>query len=412
MDSIDEFFEYGVSLLKRLISIPSVSPSGEGYREIANLLADEMKRIGFNVRIVEVPREYQERNCRNAGSNPRYIVYAFYGDGIRLHFNGHYDVVPGGHGWRITDPFKPKIVNGRLYGRGAIDMKGGIAAVIAALHALKNTIGFPQNLRIETAFVPDEEIGGECGTGYLVSNVLESPPEYVVIPEPSGLETPWHGHKGALWATITVKGINAHASTPWLGENAFLRASKLALDLHSKYTSILAMRKTRHPIDPPEAASPTIMIGGVAHVPGGGKTNQIPGEFVFTIDRRLIPEESVSQAKWELESLLRWISVENGRISYSIEYTNSMEPAINDPGPIYEALREAAETVGITIKEPHLCPGGLDMWYYTTRGSKAISYGPSGKTAHAPDEYISLDEFKKLIRIFYLLPWKLSKIIS
>ncbi len=409
-DILENAYNWGLDLLSELIKIPSVSPQGDHYEEIAELLAHTTESLGFDTQIIKVDKDYQEQNCKHASRNPRYIVLATYGsNGPVLHFNGHYDVVPGGIGWTITEPFKPFVKDNKLYGRGAIDMKGGIAAVLAGLKAFKDSNGYPDNLVLQLAFVPDEEIGGECGTGYLVERVLDQAPEYVIIPEPSGLKTPWHGHKGALWAKIRVHGKNAHASTPWQGKNAFLLASKFALELHSRYTTILSTRRTKYKITPPEASYPTVMIGGVARVVDG-KTNQVPGLFEFTIDRRLIPEENVESTRGELEALLRWISVELGIENYEISYETSMEPAINDPAELYEALKESGKKYDVIIGEPEVCPGGLDLRYYTLKGSKALSYGPTGTTAHAPDEYLDLDEFKKLIGIFGTLPLELGKL--
>lgn len=396
-------FEYAVGVLEKLVSIPTVSPAGEHYEEAANLLAGELEGLGLRVRTVRVPAEYQERNCPRAGSAPRFIVLGRAGGGSRiLHFNGHYDVVPGGSGWSITEPFKPVVRDGRLYGRGACDMKGGIAAVLGALK-LAQLRGDEPVMGLEVAFVPDEEIGGECGTGYLVGEVLEKPPDYVVIPEPSGLGRPWNGHKGILWARVRVKGRSGHASRPWLGRNAFLIASRLALELQRILAATSSSRRSRYKFEPPEAAWPTVTIGGEACVPGGGKTNQIPGEFVFTIDRRLIPEETVEEVLGELESALRWASISLGGVEYEVEVTNKSEAAANDPRELYQALRRAASTAGVEVGEPVICPGGLDMHYYTSKGSKALAYGPECETAHAPDEHVRLDEMEKLVKTFHAL---------
>ena len=392
-------FEYSVEVLRELIKIPTVSPQGDHYGEAAELLARELGGLGFSVEVLRVPREYQEAKCKNAGANPRYIVLGRRGEGRRLHFNGHYDVVPGGQGWSVTDPFNPVIRDGRLYGRGAIDMKGGIAATLGAFKALKDA-GAEPGVALEAAFVPDEEIGGECGTGYLLE-VIE-PPDYLILPEPSGLDHPWHGHKGAVWVKVRVRGLNAHASMPWLGSNAFLKAARLALGIQEAITARFPGRRTRYRVKPEDAAYPTAAIGGVAAVPGGGKTNQIPGEFYFTIDRRLIPEESVEEALEELKGIVRWAAVSAGlpQGDYSVEVEHTMPPAINDPGELYEALRRGASKAGVGIGEPVVCPGGLDMRYYTVRGVKSISYGPRGELAHAPDEYIELDELRKLVAIY------------
>ncbi len=395
---VEEALSYSIDLLSKLIAIPTISPAGEHYEEAAELLAKELGSLGFNVEIIRVPGDYQSTMCPEASGNPRFIVFGrLGGDGRRLHFNGHYDVVPGGSGWTVTDPFKPVIREGKLYGRGAIDMKGGIAAILGAFKLLKN-IGYKPRLVLEAGFVPDEEIGGRCGSGYLVEYMGRAP-EYVLIPEPSGLKAPWHGHRGVLWVTVKIKGLSAHASTPWLGKNAFLLACQVALELQRMISSTYPARRSKYRIEPVEASMPTAMIGGIAGVVGGGKTNQVPGEFVFTIDRRLIPEESVVQALEELRTMITWATHLVGA-DYELKVDYNVEPAINEPGELYEALREATEKIGIKIGEPVVCPGGLDMWYYTKTGSKALAYGPEYRTAHAPDEHISLEELEKLIQIY------------
>lgn len=101
----------------------------------------------------------------------------------------------------------------------------------------------------------------------------------------------------------------------------------------------------------------------------------------------------------ELEDLVRLLSIKYG-IESRVELELLMDPAINEPGVLYEALREASEKAGIEVGEPVVCPGGLDMWYYTTRGSRALAYGPSGELAHAPDEYIDLKELEALIAVY------------
>ncbi len=392
---VDSALKYSIDILSKLIAIPTVSPAGEHYEEASELLARELENLKFKVEVIRVPEDYQKTHCPQAGSNPRFIVYGVHSGGAkRIHFNGHYDVVPGGTGWTVTEPFKPIIKDGKLYGRGAIDMKGGIAATLGAFKLLKDS-GISPSLTLEAAFVPDEEIGGKCGTGYLVERVAGAP-DYVIIPEPSGLSNPWHGHRGIVWVTVKVKGVSAHASTPWFGKNAFLLAAQVALELQRIASSTFASRKSKYKIVPVEASMPTAMIGGVAGVVGGGKTNQVPGEFMFTVDRRLIPEENVSQALEELKTMIAWSTYQVGA-DYEVTMDYATEPAINEPAELYQALREGAKTAGLNLGEPIVCPGGLDMWYYTIRGSKALAYGPEYKTAHAPDEHIDIEELRKLI---------------
>jgi succinyl-diaminopimelate desuccinylase len=133
---VDE--SYVVGLLSRLISVPTVNPPGENYGEMAELLRGELEALGLRVEVHRVPDEVVERYYPWARGHPRYIVLARLsgdGEGPVLHFNGHYDVVPPGQGWSM-DPFRPVVRDGRVYGRGASDMKGGIASIVAAVRAL------------------------------------------------------------------------------------------------------------------------------------------------------------------------------------------------------------------------------------------------------------------------------------
>ncbi|MEN3000101.1 MAG: M20 family metallopeptidase [Acidilobaceae archaeon] len=393
--AIEEALNYTVDLLMRLISVPTVAPAGDHYQEAAEVLAKELSALKMETEVIRVPADYQSSKCRSASSNRRFIVFSKRGSGgRRLHFNGHYDVVPGGPGWTVTEPFRPLLKDGNVYGRGASDMKGGVAITVGALKLL-SLHGYEPKLSLEVAFVPDEEIGGQCGTGYLVES-MERAPDYVMLPEPSGLAYPWHGHRGILWAKVKVKGHSAHGSRPWLGKNAFLLGSQLALELHRLMSSAFSSRRSKHKLDLPESAMPTAMIGGEAGVPGGGKTNQVPGEFFFTVDRRLIPEESVTGALEELKAMVSWASLQLG-IDYELHTESAIEPAINEPGELYEALKRAALNAGIELEEPRVCSGGLDMWYYTTRGSKALSYGPQAYNIHGPNEYVPIEELRKLL---------------
>ncbi len=398
--------KYALDALLKLISMPTVSPAGEGYEDAAGFLADQLSSLGFKVDVVRVPGEYASKNCPLASSAPRLIVYGKAWRGPKtLHFNGHYDVVPGGPGWSVTEPFKPVVVEGRVYGRGAVDMKGGIAAVLGALKAIADA-GLEPKVAVEAAFVPDEEIGGECGTGYLVKEISVRP-DYVIIPEPSGLDYTWYGHKGLLWVRVLVEGRTAHTSTPWLGSNAFLSAARIALSLSEILASMYSTRRSKHKIIPEEAAYPTFAIGGRAGVPGGGKTNQVPGEFEFTIDRRLIPEESVEEVYRELEAAARMAAI-SANATVKLEKLQAMEPAVSKLGTLYNTLASAAEGVRGRRPEPVICPGGLDLRYYREVGSEVLSYGPDGTKAHAPDEYITLEELSSLVRILALTTLKLS----
>ncbi|MEM2634080.1 MAG: ArgE/DapE family deacylase, partial [Nitrososphaerales archaeon] len=226
LNYIEELENYAISTLSKLISIPTVNPPGEMYVNITKFLANELKDNGLDVNLIEIPDSYLERYYPYSPQHKGYqrlIVYGKLGDNEpRLHFNGHYDVVPAGLGWK-TDPFKPVIINNKIYGRGATDMKGGITSILIMLKALKK-FKFIPNGTMEVAFVPDEEASG-IGTKYLVEE-CKVMPNFVIIAEPSGIDRLAIGHKGLIRGMVRVKGKQAHGSMPWIGNNAFLKASE------------------------------------------------------------------------------------------------------------------------------------------------------------------------------------------
>ena len=395
MSGLGSYIEWGVKILRDMISIPTINPPGDKYKEFAYFSRDLLKELGFRTEVIEVPRSYVERFYPEYASYPRYIVLGRLGDKSPVvHFNGHYDVVPPGSGWSV-DPFGGEIRDGRIYGRGADDMKGGIAAFITATKIfIDRSRDF--NGSIEVALVPDEEIGGESGTGYLVK-VLGSRPSYVIVGEPSGSGTIWIGHRGSVWALIEIYGKQAHGSTPWLGVNAFEYMIYIAKRLLEEYRSLLETRRSIYEYDDPRGAKPTVTIGG--EVRGGAKTNIVPGYYAFSVDRRLIPEERVEDAERELIDLVNKISSEHREVRVNIKITNRSPPALTDPGSkLVRLAREAVrEALGIEPRTT-ICLGGLDMRYYTEAGIETITYGPGILgNAHITDEFLSVEEFGKAV---------------
>ncbi|MEM1935792.1 MAG: M20 family metallopeptidase [Sulfolobales archaeon] len=400
-DRIAKNTEWGLEVLKDMVSIPTVNPPGEKYGEFARLSREVLENLGFEVSVFEVPRDYVERYYPDYSQYPRYIVLAKYGTGKPvLQFNGHYDVVPPGSGWS-KNPFEPIIEGGRLYGRGSSDMKGGIAAFIAAAKTLVESVGKVRGT-LELALVPDEEIGGETGTGYLVREI-GSRPDYVVIAEPSGSGTIWIGHKGALWVLVEVYGRQAHGSTPWLGVNAFEYMVKVASKLMNEYIPQLESRRSAYEYDDPRGARPTAMIGG--EVRGGAKVNVVPGYYSFSIDRRITPEERVEEVEREIRDLIERISKEFKEVKIGVKVTNRLPPALTDPSSdLVRTAREVAKEVLGFEPRTTVCLGGLDMRYYTQEGIQTITYGPGLLgVAHIADEYLPTEEFEKMVKTYYLL---------
>ncbi|MHA1632312.1 MAG: M20/M25/M40 family metallo-hydrolase, partial [Candidatus Freyarchaeota archaeon] len=180
---IEELREEIVELTKELVRFPTVNPPGEKYEECARFIRDKLEKVGFDAKIIDVPTEKLPELAPHGANLPRPNVLGTL-RGTRgnptLHFNGHYDVVPPGKGWTVTEPFQPVIKEGKLYGRGSADMKAGIAAAIMAAKAVvESGIQLKGNLTISVT--PDEETGGQAGLGFLVKEGYLEGTDYALV---------------------------------------------------------------------------------------------------------------------------------------------------------------------------------------------------------------------------------------
>ena len=227
LDKIDDRVDELVELTRDLIRFPTINPPGEAYQPCAEYIGSRLAKRGFTieyVRAVDAPGDcdaYPRINlvARREGSRA----------GPCVHFNGHIDVVEVGSGWTVP-PFDGLVKDGRVYGRGACDMKGGLASAIIAVEALIDTDpDYPG--AIEISATVDEESGGFGGVAYLAERGWFSAPrvDHVIIPEPLNVDRVCIGHRGVWWAEIETKGRMAHGSMPFLGESA-IRHMAAALD--------------------------------------------------------------------------------------------------------------------------------------------------------------------------------------
>jgi len=399
---MEEYLDYALRTLLELVRIPTVNPPGENYERAAKLLQRKLEEIGIDTELVEIPEEYLDRTYPYSPlhkGKPRFIVYgSVEGGGKTLHINGHYDVVPPGDGWK-HDPFKPTVEGNRIYGRGTTDMKGGIATALAALkYALEHDL---IDYGVEVAFVPDEESGG-MGTRYLIEEVGVRP-DYVLIPEPTSHRMIGVGHKGFARGMVTVIGKQGHASRPWNAINAFEKACELVVDFLPRYWGVLERRKTRFPVENENSAHPSIALGGYAESPTR-KDNTIPGEFYFSFDRRIIPEEDVNEVVRELEEHFRSSASRVG-VQVKVDVKSLIEASATPvESPIVQLTAKAVkECLGVN-PTLMLNAGRYDLVYYRRVGVEGIAYGPGVRgQAHAIDEYTTVDEIENVLKVYMRL---------
>ncbi|MCD6488204.1 MAG: M20 family metallopeptidase [Desulfurococcales archaeon] len=403
---IDTLKEYYVKVLADMVSIPTVVPPGDHYKEFIDYARGVLKEIGLDTSVVEVSRNCLEKYIPEMKDYPRYIIIGRWGKGKGpvLHFNGHYDVVPPGTGWK-TDPFKPTIINGKLYGRGASDMKGGIVSMLTAIKAIIDS-EVEINGTIEISMTPDEEIGGMCGAKYMLEEKITEP-DYCIIAEPSGYDRVWIGHKGVVWGEVAVYGKTAHASTPWLGINAFEKMVGLAKKMISTLKPRIESKITRYETDVPEGRKATIVLGSI--VKGGVKINVVPDKVLFQFDRRVLPEEDFEEVIKDIENVIEDAKKEDPELQAELKILFKAKPAAISPqAKIALVLKDAVkEVIG---REPRLTlsTGFLDARFFVEKNVETLTYGPGDLSqAHVANEYIELNKIPMTSKVYALTILKL-----
>ncbi|MGH7696868.1 MAG: M20 family metallopeptidase [Gemmatimonadaceae bacterium] len=368
-----------VDFASSLVKIPSENPPGAGYAKCAALIASRLRQLGLTTRTV------------TPSGAP--IVTGTYGEGGRaLYFSGHYDVVPA----QSAEQFKPVVRKANLHGRGSADMKGGIAAMAFAIHALKQT-GFEPTGRVISVSVPDEETSGPRGTIALAAaGLIERDALGMLTMEPtSGVV--WNGNRGVITVRITLRGRPAHVGMHFRGVNAF----RGMLDVAAEFAALereVAERRTEFNIKPDAARRSVLLLGG--ELSGGHLFNAVPDRVSFTVDRRTNPEENFDE---ERERLLAIVARARQRgIKVTIDELQQGRPsATNADVPLARALATNIRAVTGKPARFELCPGVLETRHYAALGIPALAYGPGLLSiSHGPNEFVSIRKLLDCAEIY------------
>jgi acetylornithine deacetylase/succinyl-diaminopimelate desuccinylase family protein len=303
------------------------------------------------------------------------------GGGPTFAFNTHMDVVPVGEGWS-SDPFKLTEKDGRLYGRGACDCKGPLAAMLEAMRMLKAERAAWAGTLLGV-FVADEEIASE-GAKFYASTRPKI--DAAVIGEPTSNAT-FTAHKGSLRPVVRVHGVTAHSGTPHLGENAIYRAGELlglVAEHHDK-----VVRHRSHPL----VGNASITV---TRINGGHADNVLPGSCDLLLDRRMVPGESEEAVKRELADLLLLARERFGLRAEIVDYKATTGGATDTPvdSPVAQASLAASRAHGVAKPGPFGFQGGCDLVHFAGIGAQGTVIGPGDlAVAHKPDEFVPTDEF-------------------
>jgi len=387
-----------VDLTQALIQIPTVNPPGDAYTPCAELLGARLAARGFATEYI--------RGHGTPGDSDRYPRTNVLGriEGARpgpcVHFNGHIDVVEVGHGWTI-DPFAGIVRDGKVYGRGACDMKGGIAAAVIAVEAiLESGVAFPG--AIEISGTVDEESGGYGGVGYMAEKGYFSKPrvDHVIIPEPLNVDRVCIGHRGVWWAEIETHGRTAHGSMPFLGNCAVRHMGAVMERLENDLLPRLAEKTTTMPVVPEGARQSTLNInaihGGQSLDFDGLPSPMVPDSCRMVIDRRYLIEEDPQEVEDEIRTILADLERDRPGFSADLREVLAFAPTLTDSdAPVVRAVMAGIEEVLRRPATTVVSPGTYDQKHIARVGhlKDCIAYGPGIlDLAHQPDEFVVIDD--------------------
>ena len=383
------------AFLGDFLKIDTENPPGRNYEKCVRFLGEKMNSLGCEVEYVEVPEEGLAALPPESRGRPRYLVLGtFRGKEPRpvLHFSGHYDVVPPGGGWTV-DPWGGQVIDGKVYGRGASDMKSGIVAQIFALEALQRA-GIALRGTYVSSAVPDEETGGETGMGWLVRSgrLTAANTDYCIITEPLDPDKICLGHRGGLWFTLTLKGLQSHGSMPSEGLNPIEGMRALLEDVDRRIRPQLE-RISRYPINPEGSRKSTL---AVTTIEAGSKVNTIPDRCSAGFDWRLIPEQAVEWAKGEILSLCEGLVKRGVILGYDYSPVLEARPtAVTENQLLVDVLKDCGRALQGRNMEICFSPGFDDQRFAVHEGGleATVVYGPGRLAlAHKSDEHIDLDD--------------------
>ncbi len=366
-----------VDFTRRMICTPSVS--GE-EKEIANLVVDEMRQLGYDE--VFVDKKYNAVGIiKGSGSGPKLML------------NGHLDHAEVG---KMKDPYSARIMDGEsfgvsgkvIYGRGACDMKGGIAAMIYAAAAVKKAHLKPKG-DIIVAANSLEEVSQAEGINYIFEEDGINA-DMVINGEATNLNVHL-GHRGMMEVKVTVNGRSCHASNPVRGINAIYKAGDFMKLLQDKYhlpEDNFFGNCTVTPID--INASP------------GRLSPIVPDQCVIFFDRRFLPSESPEKIENEFQQLIKIAQREIIDFNATIEITKIFpELFCSQEEPVVQALLKARERVLGEKAKLSTWIFGIDGAFIAKRGIPCAGFGPGNELfAHTPEDHIPIEHLEKATKVY------------
>ncbi len=372
-----------IKLAQKLVSIPSYHGLPNQEKELAEFIDKLLKENNIDSYCVEV-------------LDGRPNVIGSYGNGINedksLILNGHLDTVSVEN--MSIDPFQGYIKDGKIYGRGAVDMKGAIAAMVMAILLIKRA-----NIKLDGIVhftgVIDEEYWN-YGTKHVVENGPKA--KYAIVGEPTNLEI-HNGHRGLEWVEISVKGKYAHGGTPEKGINAIAKMNKIITEIQNNLLPEISQRV--HPI-----IGPALLNLGL--IKGGTQPSTVAGDCTLQIDRRWLPSESSILIIDELKEIISKLSKEDPDLKAEVYLMRDESNKIgfpplvcNQSSTIFKTLEDANMRV-LKKCEVSTFPAWTDGGILNHAGGiETIVYGPGQlSSAHSEEEFCPIDDIINACKVY------------
>ncbi|MCK6451487.1 MAG: M20/M25/M40 family metallo-hydrolase [Alphaproteobacteria bacterium] len=389
--------------LSRLLAVDTSFPPGEGYGAFADLLQEVLAPLGFGFRRVSVPREKWFAGAGSGGGERVNLLAARRTNNETCSLYFHTDTVPPGHGW-TRPPLALTREGSRLYGRGAADMKGAIAAALAALRAVA-AYGIALRFDPVLLFCTDEEGGLYPGARYLAERgMIEG---HLVNFNGAAAPRVWAGCFGSVDLMISVLGRGGHSGDPGDGVNAVEESVPLLQALMALKARVEA-RVSAMPSPPHFNGRPLSSRLTVAAAQGGQKGSSLPARFDLLVNRRYAPEEDFDAAVAELEATIAEAMRGSRALGVETRIIGHLAPVADPTGPHWPRWC-AALSRGFGFAADSFRAWGSstssDMGWAQRAGIREILLGGlvrPGCNAHAPDEFTTVEDVTALARAILL----------
>ena len=368
-----------IQLAQVLIQRPSISPDDQGCQQ---LIAERLQAVGFKLEWLPFGDTLN--------------LWATHGEGKCIAFAGHTDVVPVGDERQWTyPPFDAQIVDNMLYGRGAADMKGSLAAMVIAAETFVRNNPDHQG-KIALLITSDEEAAATNGTVKVVETLMQRNEriDYCVVGEPSSAkqfgDIVKNGRRGSITGNLYIQGVQGHVAYPHLADNPVHKALKFLDEL------------THYQWDQGNEFFPPTSLQ-IANIHAGtGSNNVIPGELYVQFNLRYCTEVTDEIIKTKVAEML-----EKHGLTYRIDWNLSGKPFLTPVGQLVNAAVEAVEKIAKI--RPHLDTGGgtSDARFIATMGAEVVEFGPLNKTIHKVNECVDVGDLAKCGEVYYKILDKL-----